>query len=111
MARTPIQPNFGEKRFARSFYSLFSELGLANRNEGNALTFDDFDGGNAFYTFDLSPSILDGNQIELVKTGSVRLELKFTAPLTASAHVLVYGESDSLIEITKGREVVTDYTA
>ena len=41
----------------------------------------------------------------------IRLELKFGEALTGAAHVLVYGESDSLIEITKGREVVTDYTA
>ena len=108
--RTPIQPDFRNKRYARAFYSLFSELGLANKNEGNALTLEDFEGGNAFYTFDLSPSVLDGNQIELIKAGSVRLELKFGEVLTGPTHVLVYGESDSLIEITKGREVVTDYT-
>ena len=109
--RTPVQPDYANKRYARSFYSLFSELGLANKNEGNALTLEDFEGGNAFYTFDLSPSVLDGNQIELIKTGSVRLELKFGKALAGPTHVLVYGETDSLIEITKGREVVTDYTA
>ena len=111
MPRTPVQPDYANKRYARSFYSLFSELRLANKNEGNALTLEDFEGGNAFYTFDLSPSVLDGNQIELIKTGSVRLELKFGKALAGPTHVLVYGETDSLIEITKGREVVTDYTA
>ena len=47
----------------------------------------------------------------MIKAGSVRLELKFGEVLTGPTHVLVYGESDSLIEITKGREVLTDYTA
>ena len=109
--RTPIQPNFKEKRFARSFYSLFSELGIGNKNEGNDLEMTEFDGGNTLFAFDLSPSILDGNQIELVKSGSVRLELKFDEALKEAVHVLVYAELDSMIEITKGREIVTDYTA
>lgn len=109
--RTPIQPNFKEKRFARSFYSLFSELGIGNKNEGNDLEMTEFDGGYTLYAFDLSPSILDGNQIELVKSGSVRLEMKFDEALAEAVHVLVYAELDSMIEITKGREIVTDYTA
>lgn len=109
--RTPIQPNFPEKHFARSFYSLFSELGFGNKNEGNDLDISEFDGGNTIYAFDLSPSILDGNQVELVKSGSVRIELKFAKLLAQSVHVLVYAELDSMIEITKGREIVTDYTA
>ena len=109
--RTPVQPNFNEKHFARSFYSLFSELGLANKNEGNGLDISEYDGGNTLYAFDLSPSILDGNQVELIKSGSVRIELKFDKALTQSVHVIVYAELDSMIEITKGREVVTDYTA
>ena len=108
--RTPVQPNFKEQQFARSFYSLFSELGLANKDEGNDLDISEYDGGNTLYAFDLSPSILDGNQIELIKSGSVRIELKFDQALTQSVHVVVYAELDSMIEITKGREVVTDYT-
>ena len=108
--RTPIQPNFKDKRFARPFYSLFSDLGLGSKNEGNDLSFDEYDGGNTLYVFDLSPSILDGNQIELVKSGSLRYEMKFGKALPKAVHVLVYAELDSMIEITKGREIVTDYS-
>ena len=50
-------------------------------------------------------------QIELVQSGSVRLEMKFDEALAEAVHVLVYAELDSMIEITKGREIVTDYTA
>ena len=85
-------------------------MGLANKDEGNDLDISEYDGGNTLYAFDLSPSILDGNQIELIKSGSVRIELKFDQALTQSVHVVVYAELDSMIEITKGREVVTDYT-
>ena len=37
--------------------------------------------------------------------------VQFDEALTEAVHVLVYAELDSMIEITKGREIVTDYTA
>ena len=46
-----------------------------------------------------------------MKSGTVPLEMKFEKPLKQSVHALVYAELDSMIEITKGREIVTDYTA
>ena len=107
---TPLTPNFKDHLFARSYHRLYSELGLATKNEGNYIEYRDFDGGNAFFAFDLSPSILDGNQCELIKSGNLRLELKFSEALPAPIHVLVYGEIDSIIEINKAREVITDYT-
>lgn len=109
--RTPIQPNYKKNRFARPFHSMFSQLGLGNKNEGNDLDISEFHGGNTLYVFDLTPSILDGNQIELVKSGTVRLEMKFDKALSEAVHVLVWAESDSMLEITKGREIVTDFTA
>ena len=107
---TPLTPNFKTHRFVRSYHRLFSELGLATKNEGNYIEYRDFDGGNALFAFDLSPSILDGNQCELIKSGNLRLELKFSEALPAPIHVIVYGEIDSIIEINKSREVITDYT-
>lgn len=107
----PLTPNFENKQYARCYHRLFSELGLASKNAGNYLEYRDFAGGNAFFTFDLSPSILDGNQFELMRSGNLRLELKFNQALSEPIHVLVYGEVDSIIEINKNREVITDYTS
>jgi len=70
----------------------------------------DFAAGYCIFPFDLSPSLLDGDQIELIRSGSLRLELKFAKPLEEPIHVLMYGEVDSLIEIGSNREVVTDFT-
>ena len=46
----------------------------------------------ALYAFDLSPSLLDGNQMELVKSGSLRLEFKFKAALPEPVHVIAYAD-------------------
>ena len=58
------------------------------------------------FAFDLSPSILNGDQCELVKSGNLRLELKFAKPLPNPVHCLVYGEVDSIIEVTNNRDRV-----
>ena len=108
---TPLTPNFKKHEYVRCYHRLFSELGIASKNEGNYLEYRDFAGGNAIFAFDLSPSILDGEQCELVKSGNLRLELKFANPVKRPIHCMVYGELDSIIEITNSREVITDYTA
>ncbi|XP_005101436.1 uncharacterized protein F54H12.2-like [Aplysia californica] len=108
---SPLTPDFENNQFVRSYHRLFIELGLASTNEGNCLNMSDFAAAYCIFAFDLSPSPLDGDQIELIRSGSLRLELKFAKPLQEPIHVLMYGEVDSLIEIGRNREVVTDFTA
>ena len=108
---TPLTPNFQNHQYVRCYHRLFSELGLASKNEGNYLEYRDFEGGNAMFAFDLSPSILDGDQCELIKSGNLRLEIKFAKPVPNPIHCMLYGELDSIIEITHNREVITDYSA
>lgn len=108
---TPLTPDFEAGVFTRPYYKLYTDLGLACKNESLSFGLNDFDKGYALYAFDLSPSILDGNQIELVKSGNIRLELKFGKALTAPIHVIVYGELDSIIEINNSRQILTDFTS
>ena len=108
---TPLTPNFSNHQYARCYHRLFSELGLASKNEGNYIEMRDFEAGYSLFAFDLSPSILDGDQCELVKSGNLRLELKFSRPIPTPVHCLMYGELDSIIEITNSREIITDYSA
>ena len=81
------------------------------KDDGNYLEYRDFPGGYALYTFDLSPSLLDGNQVELVKSGSLHLELKFKAALAEPVHVIAYAELDSLLETDRRRQILTDFTS
>jgi len=54
---------------------------------------------------------LDGDQFELVKSGALRLEFKFSQALTNPVHAIVYAELDSMIEIDRSRQVMTDFSA
>ena len=107
----PLTPDFDNKLYVRSFFNLFTGTGSVNKDDGNYLEYRDFPGGYALYAFDLSPSLLDGNQVELVKSGSLRLELKFKAALPEPVHVIAYAELDSLLEIDRNRQILTDFTS
>lgn len=49
--------------------------------------------------------------MELVKSGSLRLEFKFKAALPEPVHVIAYAELDSLLEIERSRQILTDFTS
>ncbi|KAK7098204.1 hypothetical protein V1264_002556 [Littorina saxatilis] len=105
----PLTPNFEQHQYVRSFFSLMTSTGLANSDAGSYMELRDFELGYAIYSFDLSPSLLDGDQFELVKSGALRLELKFNEALPVPVMVIVYGEMDSMIEIDRSRQVLTDF--
>ena len=82
-----------------------------NKDVGNCIEYRDFLGGYALFAFDLSPSLLDGNQVELVKSGSLILELKFNAPLPEAVHVIAYAELDFLLDVDRSRQILTDFAS
>lgn len=105
-----LQPNFTEGAYARSYFTLFTASGQAWDNFGNFISYDDYKKGFALWGFDLSASLADGEVPEIVKTGSMRLEIQFATPLTQPIHLLSYGQSDSVIEVNAARQVMTDFT-
>ena len=107
----PLQPNFAEGQFIRSYYNSMVASGLANRDAGSNISRDDFAGGFALYSLDLTPSLLDDNELfELVKSGALRLEIKFSRAQNASLTVVVWAEMDNMIEIDRSRQVLTNFS-
>ena len=106
----PLTPNFAGRAYVRSYHSLMSSLGLNHKNEACDISYTDYASGYTLFGFDLSPSMLDGNQFELLKSGALRLEIKFGTPLPHPATVIVYGELDAMIQIDRSRQVLTDFT-
>lgn len=107
----PYTPDFEKKRWSRSYLSLFTGTGMAWKDIGNTISYDEYDKGFAIWCFDLSPSMADGDQVELLKTGNLRIEISFAKPLPEPIHVIVLGELDGMIEIDKSRRVLTDFTS
>ena len=71
----------------------------------------DFPQGNCLYAFDLSPDLTDDEKFDLLKTGSVRLQLKFSEQLEQPITLIIYAEYQNIIEIDNNRNVVFDFLA
>ena len=111
MPSKPLQPNFANGQYVRSFFNLMVSSGLANQDSGSNISRQDFTGGFALYSMDLTPSLIDDNQLfELVKSGALRMELKFVRALLRSVTVVVWAEMDSVLEIDRSRQVLTDFS-
>lgn len=106
-----FKPDFEHDIYAREYHSLFTCSGTAWRNASNAISYKDFGNGYTMFCYDLSPSMTDGDMVEPLKTGSLRLEIGFSKPLPNPVHILTYGQFDGMIEIDKARQVLTDFTA
>ena len=105
----PLQPNFENGSYIRSYVNLFSATGKHAQDEGNELTRDDFGNGYIFFGFDLTPDACDGGCFHLVRKGNLRIEIHFAAALAQTVNVVVYGEFEAVLEIDKGRNVIYDY--
>ena len=102
-----LQPNFREGRYTTEYMTLFNATNTAWQNESCGLTLEDYGGGYTLYCFDLTPTLVHPSSVlELQKSGPIRLEARFTHPLPFPINVVVYGQFDGQVEITKSRQVV-----
>ena len=89
--------------------NLFSATGKHAQDECNELTLDDFGDGYTFFGFDLTTDAWDGGYFDLVQKGNMRIEIHFAAALAQTVNVVVYGESEAVLEIDKNRNIIYDH--
>ncbi|MDJ0933678.1 hypothetical protein [Breoghania sp.] len=95
----------------RSYLTLFSGTDLLYHDKGNDISCDEYLQGFTLFAFVLTPNLNDGGHFNLVKQGSLRLELHFADPLPDTICVIVCAEFDNIIEVVRSRNVVFDYAA
>lgn len=88
-----------------AFVNLFEVCDKWNKDAGLKITRTKFAEGYAVYAFSLAPSDLGEEYLNLVRQGSVRLEIKFTANTTETLNCLAYAEFPALIEIDQSRDI------
>ena len=101
MTSKPLLPNFETGQYVGSHVNLFSATRKHARDEGNELTRNDF--GN-----DLTPDACDRGCFHLVQKGNLRIDIHFAAALAQSVSVVVYSESEAVLEIDKNRNIIYD---
>lgn len=107
----PIRPltlNFDGYDNLLPYYMMFPSTGIAGQDHGLTVTSDLYkDGGYSLLSFDLKPIIGSEAFLQLEKGGSVSIEIKFSKALTEAVTLLIYSETQGLIEIDQFRQVTT----
>jgi len=108
-ALKPLQPDYPGGLYVRTYNSLFAGTNKLNRDEGNFITREDYPNGYCLYAFDLTADLAEDDYFNLVKSGSVRLSMKFSQPLPHTVSVVAYAEFDNIVEIDRDRNLLVDF--
>ena len=103
----PLQPLFpgNSPQFIEAYHTLFSGSGLFYANEGNSISRDEYANGYCLFAFDLTPDLsaqFTGHR-NLVKNGTMRIEVQFEKTLTKTINCILYAEFDNVLEIDAAR--------
>ncbi|XP_011629840.1 uncharacterized protein F54H12.2-like [Pogonomyrmex barbatus] len=108
----PLQPNFSKDHpfYVEAYNTFFS--GIHFLNEGNSINREDYAKDFTLFVFDLTPD-LSANCIghwNLVRHGSLRLEVRFEKAITSTINCIVYAEFDNVLEIDSSRQIIVDFS-
>jgi hypothetical protein len=92
------------------YHSLFTGTGICYNDGGIDIEREDYHRGYTLYGFDLTPTMSahQPNIWNMVRTGSLRLDLVFSQALDRIINVIIYCEYDSAIRVNDKREVHCD---
>ena len=105
----PLDLNFDTDQYLHGYMSLFSGMGKMFKDEGTDIERKDFKNGYAIYAFDLTPDMSDGDHFNLIKAGSVRVDMTFRNGLPNTINVIAYAEFENVLQIDSSRNVMTDF--
>lgn len=106
----PLQPKFDLAMYARSYFSLFTNLSRFHHSPNINIDVSEYKNGYTLYAIDLTPDLASGqSHTSINKTGNIAIDLKFDTALTETVSLVVYSEFRNIIEIDKTRGVFTDY--
>ena len=106
----PLEPDFSNKRYLRSYIQTMKACGYYNSDDTNGLTPTDWAEGYTLFIFDLTPDKeVSSGCLHANVPNNLRLELSFETALSSTINVLIYAISDSQIEITQLGDVITHY--
>lgn len=106
----PLTPDFQTKLYARSYLSLFADLGRYHASQNLNINYSEYEGGYTLFAFDLTPDFeASSGHVSISKNENLSIDLKFATSLPETVTLIVYVEYRNTIEIDKSRSVYFDY--
>lgn len=108
----PFVCDFENNIFVRAYNSLFEGCNINNDDTSNNITRQAYANGYTLIAVDLTPDLAaSSDHLSHARTGSLRIEVQFAAPLPNSVTAIIFSEFANTIEIDKNRNVITDYSS
>jgi hypothetical protein len=105
-----LTPDFTNNLYIRAYKTLFEGTGINSQDVGNDISREEFKDGYFLTVFDLTSDLsASSSHWSIQRNESFRIEVRFSTPLTTPVDMILYSEHDSLMEITKQRNVITDF--
>lgn len=104
----PYNLNFEEGRSLRAYYDLLGTLDVLENERSIGISREDYNKGYTLFGVDLSTSQIDDSTFELIKKGSLRIEIDFGAALAESIVCVCYLQYDNILEVNAEREVFVE---
>ena len=102
--------NFSNKAYLRSYVETMRALNYYNTDDTNGFTPQEWANGYTIYSFDLiSNKDVSTSCLQANLSKNLRLELSFEKALPSTINVLIYAVTESMVEATKLRDVITHY--
>lgn len=108
----PLTPDFRKKQYIRSFHTLFEGTGIHFTDTGNGISYEDYPEGYCLAVFDLTSDLsANDSHWNIIKSGTLRAEIRFADALTKSVTFIIFAEFDNIIEVDKNRNINIDYSS
>ena len=94
----PLKLKFDEGEHIRAFHALFTGTDIKCLDQGNNISRSDFPDDYSISTFNLAPDSETGKHLNLFKTGTLWLAVRFSKAVSKTTQLLVFGEFQSIIQ-------------
>jgi hypothetical protein len=101
-----VRVDFAKKQYIEAYDALFQNI----RNMGNDITYEEFGEGFSIFAFDLTPDLCNSEHFNMLRDGTLEMDVQLGAQMTKAYHAIFYLEFDNIIEITKERGVIFDFS-
>lgn len=108
--KEPLEMAYTSKNYVAAYSSLFKGVNKSSYLNGNDISYDEYQNGNALYAFNLTPDHCDGDHKSPALSGQLTLAIEFDAPLDKSVTLIYYMEFDATVTINNLRQVITDFS-